>query len=151
MAATPTAYLVIRQGAHFGRMYELEPGRKYLLGRAETNEVIVDDDLCSRYHAELYRNPAGQWVVRDCGSRNGTKVNGELLDHDRILRSGDEVHVGRSRLVYTTQLTDLTPSDTPAAPDAGHDIVSRVLMSTRYDNGETMLPPSNETDPKSAS
>jgi Nif-specific regulatory protein len=131
-------------------MYELEPGRKYLLGRAETNEVVIDDDLCSRYHAELYRNPAGQWMVRDCGSRNGTKVNGEVIENDQLLRSGDEVSIGRSRLVYTTQLTDLTPSDTPSVPEAGHDIVSRVLMSTRYDNGETMLPPPSSDESKTS-
>src|SRR3954454_4003039 len=110
MAVPPTAYLVIRQGAHLGRMYELEAGRKYLRGRAETNEVIIDDDLCSRYHAELYRNPVGQWVVRDCGSRNGTKVNDEMVEKDRVLRSGDEIAVGRSRLVYVTQLSELAQS-----------------------------------------
>jgi len=146
MPATPTAYLVIRQGAHFGRMYELEPAKKFLLGRAETNEVVVDDDLCSRFHAEVYRTPAGQWMVRDCGSRNGTRVNDQVITQDTLLSAGDEVGVGRCRLVFTTQLTDLARSDPPAAADSGHDIVARVLMATRYDNGETLLPPPGEVE-----
>lgn len=74
MTPQSTAYLVVRRAAHFGRVYELEPEKKFLLGRADSN-AVVDHDLCSRFHAEIFRNAAGVWLVRDCGSRNGTKVN----------------------------------------------------------------------------
>ena len=62
MSSIPTAYLVVRQGTQFGRVYELDPAKKFLLGRAESNEVVLDDDLCSRFHAEIYRNASGFWV-----------------------------------------------------------------------------------------
>lgn len=140
MQSIPSAYLVVRKGSQFGRVYELEPGKKFLIGRAESNAVLLDDDLCSRFHAEIFRTSAGQWAVRDCGSRNGTRVNETTLEKDHVLQSGDEIGVGRNNLVFVTHLAELKPENEPAIAPAGHDIISRVLMSTRYDNGETMLP-----------
>jgi pSer/pThr/pTyr-binding forkhead associated (FHA) protein len=52
------------------------------------------------------------WLVRDLGSRNGTRLNGERLTGQRRLRDGEEVLVGRTRLVFrdgsdaTRPLTD---------------------------------------------
>lgn len=141
MSTLSTAYLVVRKGAQFGRVYELEPDKKFLLGRAESNAVVLDDDLCSRFHAEIFRNSSGQWTVRDCGSRNGTKVNDQVINKDHVLTPSDEITIGRNKLVFVTHLSELG-SDNEATPTgAGHEIVSRVLLATRYENGETMLPP----------
>jgi pSer/pThr/pTyr-binding forkhead associated (FHA) protein len=38
--------------------------------------------------------------VSDIGSKNGTLVNGELVDQPRPLYSGDEIIVGETRLIY---------------------------------------------------
>ena len=46
------------------------------IGRAPDNDVVVDDMLVSRYHAELVRGPGGAWEVIDLGSHNGTFVDG---------------------------------------------------------------------------
>ena len=41
--------------------------------------------------------PSGSaWSIRDVGSRNGTFVNGEKITAERVLRSGDEVRIGKS-------------------------------------------------------
>lgn len=151
MPSIPSAYLVVRKGAQFGRVYELEPGKKFLIGRAESNAVVLDDDLCSRFHAEVFRTAAGAWAVRDCGSRNGTRVNETTLEKDHQLQTGDEISVGRNNLVFVTHLAELRPENEPAIAPAGHDIISRVLMSTRYDNGETMLPSGMEGEPHNGS
>lgn len=150
MSPLPSAYLVVRKGSQFGRVYELEQGKKFLLGRAESNAVVLDDDLCSRFHAEIMRTPQGQWAVRDCGSRNGTRLNGELLAKDHPLKPGDEIGVGRNKLVFVDHLSELKPDDDKTSSPPGHDIVSRILLSTRYDNGETMLP-GNEFEDSNAS
>lgn len=147
MPAIPSAYLVVRKGAQFGRVYELDPAKKFLLGRAESNEVVLDDDLCSRFHAEIFRTPSGLWAVRDCGSRNGTRVNNETLEKDHVLKPGDELGIGRNRLIFVTHLSELRPESDNAASPPGHEIISRVLVSTRYDNGETMLPPADDEQP----
>lgn len=41
------------------------------------------------------------WSIRDVGSRNGTYINGgEKISAERVLRSGDELRVGTSKLVF---------------------------------------------------
>jgi hypothetical protein len=81
---------------------ELVPlsGERVTVGKAATNVVSLDHDgTVSRLHAIL-ENHGSAWSVRDMGSRNGTYVNGEKIDAERVLRSGDELRVGKSRLVF---------------------------------------------------
>jgi len=65
------------------------------LGRGRVGEIDLDDTCLSRRHAEVSRE-GGSWRVRDLGSRNGTAVDGVLIDEDgvsdahlRVLRVGD--------------------------------------------------------------
>jgi hypothetical protein len=70
------------------------------IGRDESNDIVLADDMTvSRLHAVLSKYGAG-WCVRDLGSRNGTLVNGERVLGERVLRSGDEIRFGSSRLLY---------------------------------------------------
>jgi predicted component of type VI protein secretion system len=69
------------------------------IGRLESNDVsLPSDDETSRAHAVIERLPSG-WCLRDLSSRNGTFVNGERIAGDRPLRAGDEIRIGRTRLV----------------------------------------------------
>lgn len=81
---------------------ELVPlsGERVTLGKASTNAVSLEHDpTVSRLHAVL-ENHGSAWSIRDLGSRNGTYINGEKIDTERVLRSGDELRLGKSRLVY---------------------------------------------------
>lgn len=81
---------------------ELVPlsGQRVTLGKASTNTVALEhDDTVSRMHA-VFENLENAWSIRDLGSRNGTYLNGERITAERVLRSGDEVRVGRSRLLF---------------------------------------------------
>jgi len=60
---------------------------------------IAGDPAVSRLHAVLERY-GSEWAVRDLGSSNGTFVNGDRILGERTLRHGDEILVGRTRLVY---------------------------------------------------
>ena len=72
---------------------------KVTIGSHDSNEVVLSADrTVSRLHAVLEAFPAG-WSVRDMGSRNGTFVNGQKLAGERVLGPGDEVRIGRTRLV----------------------------------------------------
>ena len=72
---------------------------KVTIGSHDSNDVVLSADrTVSRLHAVLEAFPAG-WSVRDMGSRNGTFVNGQKLAGDRVLGPGDEVRIGRTRLV----------------------------------------------------
>ncbi len=75
-------------------------GQRVTIGRDESNDVVLPDDLTvSRRHAVLERLAAG-WSVSDLDSLNGTLVNGEALTQPRPLYSGDEIEIGETRLVY---------------------------------------------------
>jgi pSer/pThr/pTyr-binding forkhead associated (FHA) protein len=75
-------------------------GQRVTLGKAATNAVALDhDDTVSRLHAVL-EHLGFAWSIRDLGSRNGTYLNGEQISTERVLRSGDEVRVGKSRLIF---------------------------------------------------
>jgi pSer/pThr/pTyr-binding forkhead associated (FHA) protein len=75
-------------------------GQRLTVGKASTNDVSLDhDDTVSRLHAVL-ENLGFAWSIRDLGSRNGTYLNGERINAERVLRSGDEVRVGKTRLLF---------------------------------------------------
>jgi pSer/pThr/pTyr-binding forkhead associated (FHA) protein len=61
--------------------------------------VFLDDITVSRNHAEVRETTAGHVLV-DLGSTNGSYVNRRLIDGDELLAEGDEVQVGKFRLVF---------------------------------------------------
>jgi hypothetical protein len=70
------------------------------VGKSSSNVVSLDHDTTvSRLHAVL-ENLGYAWSIRDVGSRNGTYLNGEKISAERVLRSGDELRVGKSKLVF---------------------------------------------------
>jgi pSer/pThr/pTyr-binding forkhead associated (FHA) protein len=75
-------------------------GQRVTLGKASTNDVSLDhDDTVSRLHA-VFENLGFAWSIRDLGSRNGTFLNGERISAERVLRSKDEVRVGKTKLIF---------------------------------------------------
>jgi adenylate cyclase len=69
------------------------------LGRRESCDICLRFPNVSGQHCELYFNE-GIWHLRDMGSTNGTKVNGQRVQ-DRTLRPGDEIMIAKRR--YTIQ------------------------------------------------
>jgi DNA-binding NarL/FixJ family response regulator len=93
-----TAYLELWKPSGV-ELVSLETGR-VAIGRNATNDVALSHDRAvSGVHAVLEPVASG-WCVQDVGSRNGTFVRGERIVGMRILRHGDEVTVGRTRMVF---------------------------------------------------
>jgi putative nucleotidyltransferase with HDIG domain len=55
-----------------------ESSEKLRIGRLDSLEIVLDDASVSRYHAEVRFTERG-WRVRDLGSTNGTRLNGNRL------------------------------------------------------------------------
>jgi hypothetical protein len=50
------------------------------IGRAATNDIVIYDNLVSKTHAYLYIHPTSKCCyIVDCGSQNGTLLNGKVL------------------------------------------------------------------------
>src|SRR6478735_2970897 len=102
-----------------GRELVALTGPRVTLGKAPTNAVSLEHDpTVSRLHAIL-ENHGSAWSIRDVGSRNGTFVNGDKIAAERVLRSGDEVRIGKSRLVYLEARQSGEPvEEATVVPDA---------------------------------
>jgi len=88
----PPHVLVILSGRHKGRRIELPP-REAVLGREEGCLIRLNSAEVSRRHCTLTPTDAGL-LIRDCGSQNGTFVNRERLQGERLLSGGDRLQVG---------------------------------------------------------
>ena len=81
-------------------------GGPLTVGRAATNSLALPADATlSAEHAVLEPTAQG-WHIRDLGSTNGTFVNGQRLTDPIRLRSGDEIQLGGSRLVFREAQSD---------------------------------------------
>jgi len=81
-----------------GTTVDFPLGSRALVGREVGATVRIDEPLVSRTHAEIVRR-GESYVVRDLGSTNSTRVNGEIVSECE-LRDGDEVRFGRARCVF---------------------------------------------------
>ncbi len=104
-------HLRVVSGIGQGQEFKLQ-GRARV-GRAQDNEIILDDPKVSRHHA-VFNLEAEGWVVTDLGSANGTFVNGEQIEAPYRLQSGDRISVGEVVLSYTEPAAE-QPSPAPAA------------------------------------
>jgi pSer/pThr/pTyr-binding forkhead associated (FHA) protein len=94
-----TALLVVKRGANAGSRFLLDKDLT-TAGRHPESDIFLDDVTVSRRHAEFTRR-GDAFVVRDVGSLNGTYLNRERID-EADLSNGDEVQIGKFRLVYLT-------------------------------------------------
>jgi signal transduction histidine kinase len=113
--------LIVIKGVDEGKQFELS-GDVLGIGREASNRIKLHDTEISRRHAEFLLTPEG-YRLRDVGSANGTSVNNQGIQ-DVLLRSGDQIQVGRSVLVYSAG-TGEDPS--------GTDLAQRIHFLTRRD------------------
>jgi hypothetical protein len=94
-----SALLVVKRGPNAGSRFLLDKDVT-TAGRHPDSDIFLDDVTVSRRHAEFRREGNG-YTVHDVGSLNGTYVNREPIDAVP-LAGGDEVQIGKFRLVYLT-------------------------------------------------
>ena len=94
-----TALLVVKRGPNAGSRFLLD-AEVTTAGRHPESDIFLDDVTVSRRHAEFVRDGGG-FLVRDVGSLNGTYLNRERIDSAH-LAGGDEVQIGKYRLVFLT-------------------------------------------------
>jgi predicted component of type VI protein secretion system len=92
------AMLVVKRGPNAGSKFALE-GEVTRAGRHPDSDIFLDDITVSRRHAEVIRRPSG-YMVRDAGSLNGTYLNRERIEDEAPLANGDELQIGKFRLVF---------------------------------------------------
>ena len=77
------------------------------LGKGPRNDIVIADPAVSSAHAIIhYEN--GEYSIRDLGSRNGTFVGGERISEPHVLRHGDVIGLGLSKLTFRLSSHDQT-------------------------------------------
>lgn len=90
------------------------------IGRGAEAQLRLRDNLLSRLHCQ-FRKAGDGYEVIDLESRNGTTVNGASAK-EAVLREGDVIQVGHTRLVYHDGPAPRTPapaSQEPSVPESG--------------------------------
>lgn len=91
----------VEEGKEPGRVYEI---RKDVLsiGRSRDSDIFLEDLAVSRLHASILNLGNGSYALKDEGSANGTKVNGQLVAkyQNHPLQEGDRIQLGQTVLVF---------------------------------------------------
>ncbi len=72
------------------------------LGRSNDNDIALDSDRVSRYHAEIVRE-GDELLVLDKQSRNGVWVNGRRIKDSAVIHSGDLIRIGRQEFTLVVK------------------------------------------------
>jgi hypothetical protein len=96
--------LVVTRGPNAGSRYVLTE-RVTSVGRHPASDLFLDDVTVSRRHAEV-RRTGDLYSLRDVGSLNGTYLNRERIDTEVPVNDGDELQVGKFRLLFRVERAD---------------------------------------------
>ncbi len=105
----PTLFIYPDKGNPFS--FEM-PEAKIVIGRSPKNEVVLNDPCCSSYHASIFPTDRG-YAVKDLGSKNGTYLNRRPITQETELRSGDEITIGDTRILFNRE----------ALPKSSHTVI----------------------------
>ncbi len=83
--------LIAQTGKLSGSRWTLDR-EETLIGRGAECELVVPDRQVSRHHARIRRAESG-YLLEDLGSKNGTHLNGTLIDQPMLLQDGDIVQI----------------------------------------------------------
>jgi len=94
-----SATFIVKRGSKAGSRY-LVTDTFTTIGRHPESDIFLDDVTVSRRHAQVHRD-GDAILLSDVGSLNGTYLNRVRIDTGS-LRSGDEVQIGKFKLVFLT-------------------------------------------------
>ena len=105
----PWGWLEFRGGRFQGQRLALE--RIIItIGRGEDNDIWLDDDLASRYHAELAWDN-GDVYITDCDSLNGVLLNGRRIRGSSHIEAGELLEIGSQRFLFEKATQPGTPRE----------------------------------------
>ena len=92
----------------------LAPGRRQVIGRADTADIKIDDPTISRAHLAITTapEPGGQHVLEHLSHTNPTLVNGQAVQGTTAIADGALIAIGDVRLTFH----DLHARDTYSGP-----------------------------------
>lgn len=102
-------------------------GEILLVGRHSENDLTIADGRLSRRHLQIERVD-DELFVSDCGSSNGTELNGERLLEARAIKGGDKLSLGGFEIIIVDANldNDVQPAEVTAEPQLAAEPVRAV-------------------------
>jgi pSer/pThr/pTyr-binding forkhead associated (FHA) protein len=123
---TDVPVLVCTAGPMQGQVF-IVPEGGLGIGRANENEIVLNADGISRFHARLLFDGGSLWL-QDAGSRNGVFVNGTRVTDHRALKVGDVIGLSECSFAVKWQ-SDVAEED--AADTRDEETVEVVQPGSR--------------------
>jgi Nif-specific regulatory protein len=117
------ARLTVNSGIAWPRVCEVGADGVVNLGRNRENTIVLHDRHASRWHAQVFATN-GRWFIRDQGTTNGTRLDGEPIVHERPLVDGQEIAIGEVRLVFNLHEAKTEKLPGPATTTACDEALS---------------------------
>ncbi len=104
MAGVPK--LIILSEQFRGKSFDLT-GEKYSVGRIDQREICIKDPTVSTYHCEFIKK-GSTYILKDCGSTNGTRINNIPISGEQELQSSDILQIGGVEILYDCEDKSVT-------------------------------------------
>lgn len=102
------------------------PSTGLTIGRGWQCDLILADSAADALHAKLMLDAAGNWLLEDMASTNGTTLNGKLLSAEQnqvSVTSGDTITIGRTRIALYDPTHPVAAARSPSLYDSARDIL----------------------------
>ncbi len=142
----PLAVLEVVEGPHCGVRHEVTGHETFMVGRAATANLRIENDPhFSRHHFLLEFNPP-RCYLRDLGSSNETVVN-DVTVGECDLKDGDMISVGKTRIqVHLPKGDEPTLGQTPEQRSGGAPPASALPGTIQAYDAAGLMVPSSESD-----
>jgi pSer/pThr/pTyr-binding forkhead associated (FHA) protein len=94
-----SARLVVEHGGGLRAGQAFVVGSGLVIGRADGNEIRIEDGFASGRHARVFDHD-GLAYVEDMRSTNGTYLNGRRVEGQELLRPDDRIRIGDTEFRY---------------------------------------------------
>lgn len=115
------------------------------IGRAPSNELVLQSERVSRRHAQIQMQPGGEFWLVDLGSSNGTLLNGRHVTSPVPLRDRDIIEIGQIRLVFHQDRIPKGAGGRPSTHDA--TVMDTVITTRRSITEQSLRDPSQPRTP----
>jgi len=115
--------LVVAQGVHAGKVIPVTSA-EFVIGRDPQCQLRPASPAISKQHCALTVRDAKAFI-RDCGSTNGTFINGDQVAGEREVKSGDRLKVGPLEFDLRIDVAAPTPTPAPAPAPAARPAAAK--------------------------
>jgi transcriptional regulator with GAF, ATPase, and Fis domain/pSer/pThr/pTyr-binding forkhead associated (FHA) protein len=91
-------------------VFSLAPG-DFIIGRDEAADLHLPDEYVSLRHCIVSVGP-DRYFIHDCGSLNGTRLNGKRITGSHELHHGCQIEIGASELIFLEESDTAIPEST---------------------------------------